>query len=325
MIKKIIREHFPFILYFGVANSFLKYFKNYTAHSSIANDNSKDKLIGRIIADYHVIEKGLTMDETRLGFGSARLIQLINLCSRYIQKYDNNDEQLIHALGVISEYYDLHKKNNFSLDLDLEQKINKILNSNEIIKSAKQKEFSEEEYFAESDSSFDKFSKTRLSARNYCDKDIPIQELEKAIELSNSTPSSCNRQATKVHVYTDNVVIKKILELQGGNRGFGHLSNKLIVITSELATRHGVYEMTGPFVDGGFYAMNLLYSLHHLKIGACPLNCNFSPEKERLMRKICGIPNSEVFVVMISCGYLSGNFKVPFSKRYSSKHMTTLH
>ncbi len=318
MIKKTLKKYFPFTLYVGVFQSFIHSFFKYVKFSGVVKENSSSKLISKIIADYHVVEKGLTMPETRLGFGKDRVLQLISYCNKFIEMYGENEEQLQQAISVILEYKLFHEVNNFSLDKELINKINELQRIGGNLKPTIQKSFTLEDYFNKTDASFPEFSESRLSVRNYSSKVIPIEILKNAVELANHAPSSCNRQTVRVNIYTDKEVINKILEIQGGNRGFGHLTDKLIILTSDLAFWHGVYERTGPYVDGGIYAMNLLYALHYNKIGACPLNCNLSPSKDKKLREICKIPKNEVFVVMISCGYPPDNFKAPISKRYSS-------
>jgi len=315
-MKKLLKKYFPFTLYIGVFNSFLKGALKYVKYSSVVKDNSSEKLISKIIADYHVIEKGLTMPETRLGFGKDRMIQLMKYCEKYIKHYGNKGNQIIHAVNVINEYKEFHGKLNYTLDKDIIDKIENLQKLSSNLTSSSQKHFLQESYYANIDSRFEKFSKSRLSVRNYSDKNIEIGEIEKAVDLAKQCPSSCNRQTVRANVYTDKKLISKILQIQGGNRGFGHLANKLIILTSDLSYWHGVSERNGPYVDGGIFAMNLLYALHSLKIASCPLNCNLSPGKEKALRKICNIPDSEVFIVMISCGYVPDEFKVPYSKRY---------
>lgn len=319
MIKKTLKKYFPFTLYIGVLQSFIHSYYKYIKFSGVVKENSSSKLISKIIADYHVVEKGLTMPETRLGFGKDRVLQLIQYCINFIEKYGINEEQLQQAISVILEYKLFHEVNNFNLDSDLIQHINVLHSLNSSVKPSEQKSFTLENYFNKTNASFPEFSESRLSVRNYSDKVIPLEILKNAVELANNAPSSCNRQTVRTNIYTDKKIINKILEIQGGNRGFGHLTDKLIILTSDLAFWHGVYERTGPYVDGGIYAMNLLYALHSNKIGACPLNCNLSPSKDKKLREMCNIPDNEVFVVMISCGYPPNNFKVPISKRYSSK------
>ena len=91
---------------------FNRYFK---FSDTIEDDYCKVKLLSRIIKGYHVIEKGLTMKDTRLGFGQEIIIQLSNDCKKYLNIYNDQDDQYIHALKVIKEYEDFHSNNNFKL------------------------------------------------------------------------------------------------------------------------------------------------------------------------------------------------------------------
>jgi hypothetical protein len=244
------------------------------------------------------------------------MIKLINHCLDYLRKYNNNDEQVLQAVSVINEYVKFHDDANFDLDSVLVQKINELQNKFVDISPSQQLRTTSEDYFNDTNSSFDVFSKSRRSVRNYSSKDIPRENILSAVEIAIAAPSSCNRQASRVHVYEDKDIIKKILEIQGGNRGFGHLSNKLIIVTAELGSSHGVYERNMAYVDGGIFAMTLLNGLHFNKIAACPLNCYFSSGKDSQLRKICGIKRSEIFVVMISCGDVPDQFDIAKSYRY---------
>ena len=315
-MKKFIKKYLPFGLYIGVLLAYFKAYINFVKYSSVVNDNGDTKLISKIIADYHVVEKGLTMSKTRLGFGKERVLQLIKYCETYVSKYGNEDIQLIHAINVITEYRVFHAKQGFILDKELLDCIYKAEALLTRATASQQKYFTRDQYYKNIDERFELFSKSRLSVRNYSDKEIPLDEIKKAVDLAKHCPSSCNRQPIRTNVYSDKTLIKQILEIQGGNRGFGHLADKLIILTSDLSYWHCVYERTGPYVDGGIFAMNLLLSLHSKKIATCPLNCNLSPSKEKALRKICNIPDNEVFVVMMSCGYTPEEFKIPYSKRY---------
>lgn len=323
-MKELILKYFPFVKYLGSFISFQKHMIKYLKYSSVVSLNNEMKLMSRIVADYHVIEKGLTMPETRPGFGKLRLLELIRDCVEFINLYGKTNTQFKYAVGVINEYLKFHEEINFYLDSDI---IAKTKHLNTLVGEeyyTKQKQLTASDYFEHTSGTFDEFSSSRLSVRNYSNRNIDIETIKLAVNLAKNAPSSCNRQTTKVNIVTDKEVMKKVLEIQGGNRGFGHLSNKLIIVTSDLSGWHGVNEMNAPYVDGGIFVMNLLYSLHFHKIAACPLNCNFSPQKDKAIRKLIQIPKSEIFITMISCGYVNGEFKVPASNRYNINDITRI-
>lgn len=315
LIKQIVPSKLKFLIKLGSSYAYdLKRFYNYSGISL----KEKTSLIAMLVHDYHIIEKGLTMPETRLGFGKERLYLLIRNCNKFILLFGSKEEQLIHSIRVIIEYKDFHDKENFKLDDKLVKLITELCSFGiGDIKSCNQKTVNKEEYFNSSDLSFSKFSWSRSSIRNYSDKELSIKSIIDSVNIARNAPSACNRQTARAYVYTDKNQINSILKLQGGNRGFGHLVNKLIIVTSEIGVYFAENERNQTFIDGGLFAMNLLYGLHYNKIVACILNCSHSPKKDKKMRKLSSIKDSEVFIAMISCGHAPENFKVALSPRHS--------
>ncbi|MBI9034689.1 MAG: nitroreductase family protein [Bacteroidales bacterium] len=312
LLFSIVRDIKHKIVHFFV---FYYDFKRYYYYSVSRRRDERTKLIAEIIRDYHVLEKGLTMPETRLGFGRERVLKLSSLCNFFDSKFGREEPQLLQAIAVLKEYKLFHFKKNYPLD-------DFVLNELELVElkfkstlPSKQKSVSKAEYFKNTNSSFDLFSNSRSSIRNFTNEDVSIDRLNLALNLARNTPSACNRQSSRVYVFSNMDKIKEILQVQGGNRGFGHLTNKLIVITSETAVFFNSQERNEAFVDGGMYAMNVLYALHHNEIAACTLNCSHTPQKDRLMRKLCCIKKSEVFIGMIACGIPPKNFSIATSKR----------
>lgn len=325
MIKKKLKKILPIritlfiqkiIFTKWVKQGFLYDYDRYIIHSDNAESDTSTKLIGKIIREYHVIEKGLTMPERRLGFGKDRIISLCNICIRYIKMYKTDEPQLQHAISVLLEYKKLHETEHFLLDKEILDAIAKVESYNIHTGASQQLTFSKEEYFASINKDFVRFSNSRKSIRNFTSEPISQSQIIHALELARNTPSACNRQSWRTYVYSDKELIKQILEIQGGNRGFGHLTNKLIIICGEVGMFCGQAERNEVFIDGGMYAMNLLYALHYNKIGACILNCSTTVEKDTLLRKYVSIKPSEVFIAMIACGNPPDTFSVPISKRY---------
>lgn len=307
-LKKIY--HTFFLFYYGFFDSvlFLKY-------SSILSEiNNQNKLIARISMAYHGIEKGLTMPNRRLGFGREGIIRVLSLCESYIdENYDITNNQFLHALGVLYEYRKLHYDEQFTLSDNIINRINK-LEVQFPIQPTKQLVTSREEYFRNTNSTFDIFSDSRYSVRSF-EKGLDESKIIDSIAQAQNTPSSCNRQQTRIHLVRDEEIKQKVLSLHNGNRGFGHLSDSIILVTAEVSGYAAAIERNAAFIDGGMFGMNLLYALHFHEIGACVLNSNFSTKTADKLRKICNIPKSEVFVMLILIGKVSDTFSLALSKR----------
>ena len=262
--------------------------------------NSKEKSLSTLIASYHIIEKGLSMPNRRLGFGKDAMIDLINKCNSFSRKYGDNNKQFRYAIGIIKEYNNLHLQEKYVLDGAIQSAIDEILSKYDF-SSASQIEISKEEYFSQSSGTFDLFSSSRHSLRHF-DGVVNERDLNLALNLARNAPSACNKQITKVYVVKNKDKARKILELQEGNRGFGHLIHEVIVITTNYSGCTRFSDRFYPYVDAGIYGMNLLYSLHFYRIGAIPLVWLTSRKRDKQLKEIIGAPKNEMPCLIIGIG-----------------------
>lgn len=315
--ERVRRKMAFFRLQTGYSYDIKRYF-NYSDY--YFNDNEQ-RCMMRIIHRYHPIEKGLTMPEIRLGFGKDNIMHLINDCMMYREKYlgsltlsnSASLQHYSHALSVLSEYVELHEQRNYSLDVDLIKKIYSLVTES-VVERSSQIVTTKDKYFEHVESPFPLFALSRYSLRNFGGV-VDINDILSAIRIAQKSPSACNRQPSRVHIVTDAELLNQILKIQDGNRGFGHLVDKLLVVSAELSGYRDISERNNVFVDGGMFAMSLLYSLHSLKIGTCPLNWCVTVEKDVALRRIINLPESESVVLLIACGAVPSTFKLASSKR----------
>src|SRR5690606_27746532 len=135
------------------------------------------------------------------------------------------------------------------------------------------------------------------------------------IRIAQKSPSACNRQPNGVVIVDGKEMINKVLELQSGNRGFGFLSNKLLVVTSDISVFSRSFEKFGPHFNSGMFCMSLIYALHHFKIGNCALNWSTSYSKDKKLRELLKIEDNQYITLIIACGYPPDNFRFPSSPR----------
>lgn len=325
-MKRFFRLIFPakiwlFFAYNKYKLRFLYYylydFKRYSKYSdSFFQRNTQEKFLNRISTYTHILEKGLTMPDIRSGFGKENIKGLIDICKDYEKKYDTTNERYLYCVSVIKEYYDYHININFNFDEEFATIISSFLRNYSEIKASEQIISTKKDFFINNESSFFEFSKSRHSLRNFKGK-IDVEDIVNAVSLSNNVPSACNRQSHKVHIIQDEKIINDILDIQNGVRGFGESADKFLIITYSLDYWYGYKDRNAGFFDSGMFAMNLLYSLHYYKIGACPLNAYFSPEIDVLFRKKTGIPENEIITCIMAIGGVPEEFKLAKSNKIS--------
>ncbi|MEI6753151.1 MAG: nitroreductase family protein [Paludibacter sp.] len=292
----------------------------------VYNNSETEKVQRDLTLLYHIVEKGLTMPVPRPGFGKKVVMDLCKVINRYEKmNLPVDDLEFKQSVSVLREYVEFHHEINFKLDDELNEKLKDIVSRFENIEGLKQKNVTKEEYFKEINEPFDVFCRSRYSVRNYTDEEIPQSVLSECIELAQKSPSFCNRQPTRVHVVKSPELKQGILELQNGNRGFGHLAETLLVITSVISTTKDIHERNENHLNGGMFIMTLLNALHFKKIGACSLNWSVSSDKDLKLRSLLNIPENEVVLMIISCGYLPEKLSLASSPRKSAKEITTEH
>lgn len=197
--------------------------------------------------------------------------------------------------------------------------------TNREIREASQKaypriEIDDKPHGARGEMSFAELTRSRHAVRTYSKQPVERAELEEAITLALRTPSVCNRQPARVRIYTDVDIIREALQIQSGFGGYD-LPPALVLVTADQQAFMGINEHNEGYVDGGLFAMSLLYALEACDLAACPLNTMFNANADRRTRQLLKIPDNEVFIMYIAVGHFNDVYKICLSKRFDLNHI----
>ena len=249
---------------------------------------------------YHSIEKGLSYSNFRPGFGKNVLFNLLDMLDAYNKREYKNDTFCYEtALSVIEEYIKKNKEYGFDAK-DVEERLqnlpgkpNNAGGTNIVYKMAP--------YYI-NDSVINNFFMSRHSIREFSDVPVDIELVKKAISFAQITPSACNRQGWKTRIIEDRALLKKVLDNQNGNKGFGNGIDKLILVTADLNYFNNEREINQCFIDGGLFAMNMLWGLHYYGIATIPLSASLNMQQEKNVRDILHINEFEELIIFIGIG-----------------------
>lgn len=302
-----------------VARSYFEYsMLRCVEYSGAFARDTKEKALARLIMTYHIVEKGLTMPNRRFTFGQQILLDLIRQINDFKCKYGLGEPQVVHAIGVIKAYLEMHQVLEDTVKKDdpiFWETLQQFVSLYKDVKVAKQPHLTRNEFYAKKDAPFPEFAFARHTLRHYATTPLSTERIEAAVKIALSTPTACNRQYCRVHCILDKDLIAKLLEIQAGNRGFGHLADKLLVVTADLQGIQGIAERDDLFTNGGMFLMNLCYALYYHEIAHCILNWSRTPEADMEMRRIFNIPATETVIAMLTCGETPSEFDVASSPR----------
>ncbi len=289
--------------------------------SAIATSLSRNQLAARITMDYHRIEKALALPQPRPGFGWDTALRLMANRERYLAAH--GDDRLVQIATTTLANYVSFNRNSMPPGAQAETMRNQFGDT-----AAQQPSMIEINRQALADSAqlnYPAFVRSRHSIRSFDPAPVDPAIIESAVADAIYTPSVCNRQGWRAHVLTEMEDIRKALSYQNGNRGFNDQIRTLFIVSVDLQMFVASGERNQAFVDGGMFAMSLVYALHARGLGTCCLNWSAGRGQDRKLRAAIPLPESEVVIMMIACGAMPPHIKVTLSPRHPVEHILVWH
>ncbi len=276
------------------------------------------KLSSELIFYYHKLEKGLCLPpENQRWFGLQPAEKTLELLHEWDQVSLPKDASVYQAAcAVLSAYYQFARK--MSADHPDAEKI-----AVRLERFLQQRSF-DQQYStpialnkapADSFNILHDLSLSRRSTRNFTNQPIDLNLLSKAVQVAQLSPSACNRQPWKLHIYDKREDIDKMLALQNGNRGFGHKVPVLAVMCCDLGSFFDSTERFEPHLDGGLFLMSFILALQSLGMASCCLNWCVNPDKDVKAHQLGNIPDNERILTFLAIGYPESDVVVPLSAR----------
>lgn len=289
--------------FFGLLNGglydTLRYFK-WCHGSGLERDRERQERA--LLKAYHTFEKGMSMQNPRAGFGLGKIADLMERIDIWKKDFPIEGTSAA-AVDSLRSYYDFNQKYDVALpklEAWLEQ-----FPETAPTRLGGVEHITREQVLSDIDAGGASFFTSRHSMRNFGEAPVPMEAMREAADIARKTPSVCNRQGTAAYCFEN---AGDALQYQPGNRGFGHLASRALVVTADLRAFAGVGERYQAWIDGGLYAMSLMYALHSLGYGSCPLAWAADPATDKKARAALGIPDCEVIIMMIAVGSLPEEF-----------------
>ncbi len=149
----------------------------------------------------------------------------------------------------------------------------------------------------------EEFFLSRYSLREFRDKPVEAELVERALRLAVKTPSVCNRQPWSIYYSSDKKVIQEALKYQAGNVGFGHSVPNLMIVCADLKGFMAGNEAYQYWIDGGLISMSVVYALHSLGIASCCLNWSQYPKIDKQIRRKLNISDNHTIIMMLAYGW----------------------
>jgi nitroreductase len=305
----------------GLAANYLYDFRRYRRWSAtVQTEDSRENLWARIMMEAHRLEKGLSLQNPRPGFGRPAVDRLLRHTREFQERF-GDDEIVQLAVNVLKAYRQFNAGHGV-VDERLSARIEELrLGSPSHAGAMKRggvRSVTQEEILKCARLDLSHFFASRHSIRHFTDEPVSIDLIRQAAGMAVYTPSVCNRQAWKVYLFEDTETKKRVLSHQNGNRGFGEQVSHVAIITCDLQRFVSVGERNQPWIDGGMFSMSFVLALHSLGLGTCCLNWSVERHVDTALRADAEIPESEAIIMLLAIGHIPPELKVAASVRQNS-------
>lgn len=329
-LKKIKRLVFQFFTHCVDAGYDLYRYLRYS-NAIYQSSGDRQKLETLLFFYYHKIEKAMALPIVKPLFGLSYIETTLDLAEKWAR--NTNDVEAVvfrGAYAALAQYQNQVQPALSQSRPDIALRLNRFLvdyenpNQEPGLGGTVEVFYGEDTEFLH-DINFEQLVRHRHSIRNFIKKPVPDSAIMQAVKIAQRTPSVCNRQCWRVHVFTSPADKAKILQYQNGNEGFGHLADRVILITADLRGFLSSGERHQATIDSGMFAMTLILALEAQGIVSCCLNLCFSAFEENAFRRESGISRWEVPIMLIVIGYPPEHLQVAISARKTTESMLTFH
>ena len=289
---------------------------------------SPEKLLTDILMTSHALEKGLSLQNKKKGFGVTKLRTLVRGLNKYVDKYGYSDMILI-PLSVVNHYLIFQENDGYNDEIlskskkDFEKLLDQIHKTKDGLSKGGVFFLTKEDMLSLKNSDFKQLCNGRYSFRHFSNEHVSDELITQALDIAKKSPSACNRQSYRVHVY-DGKQKDDVLYSQGGARSFYKEASRAIIVTADME-RYFLSEAHLGYVDGSLFAMSLIYAFTYLGIASIPLTIC---QPQKVLKKFAsdfGIPANEYPVIVIAVGHYSNKAEIAKSERYPVQDFTTFH
>lgn len=299
---------------------FRSLYKNYSKKN--LKLSKSNYLAGELLRNTHSLEKGLSIENPKLGFGHRKQAEMIEQIIYLSQSQSTYYQEVCGmAMCALNEYLDYHFRYDYSDDFC--EKLSLFLEKYKYLfpkdKTGGILSLKKTEMIFDVPA-IEKFFYTRHSIRDFERSEVDIEKLKQALRLAQKAPSACNRQGVRTYIIDKNKNENFAKKLAGVG-GFAEVIDKFVLVTGKVSSYR--FEEDGQYiVSASMYAAYLTLTLHLYGLGGCVINrpviwtAEWEMEREKL-----GIPKDEQCICLVAVGNLKQSCIVPLSHRLQNDEM----
>ncbi|AHM58426.1 nitroreductase [Flammeovirgaceae bacterium 311] len=162
---------------------------------------------------------------------------------------------------------------------------------------------------------FYKLTRYRRSVRWFLKQPVPRHLIDKAILAASQAPSACNRQPFEYFIIDDPDLLKEVVKLPMGIKGYEKGIPMLIVIVGNLDAYFDERDRHVIYIDASLANMTMMYALETMGLSSCSINWPDMEGLERKMERLLKLKKHQRPLMCMAVGYPDPEGMVAFSEK----------
>jgi nitroreductase len=269
------------------------------------NLKSPSKSSPQIRRDVHRIEKGLLMKHRRIPFALDYIGDTVDAFVKLNQSSGWDENEKSWARDVLVEYFRLHS-NYAALEI-IKKKFYDAVESSPACESIIQPQIPRirniEKPCPVSIDSLSSLAERRRSVRWFQQKIVDRKLIDDALKIAVQAPSACNRQPFYFRIFDDPQLVRKVVAMPGGMRGYEHNVPVVAVVVGQQRNYFDERDRHLIYIDASLAVMGFILALETLGLASCCINWPDVEINEIRMIEFLKLEPDERPIMLIAIGY----------------------
>lgn len=166
-------------------------------------------------------------------------------------------------------------------------------------------------------------ARRRRSTRWFLPLPVERELIDKAVGVASLSPSACNRQPYRFHVFDDPADVGQVAAVPMGTVGFSENFPAVVVVTGRQRAYFSERDRHVIYIDASLAVMSFVLALETLGLSSCCINWPDVESRERTMAELLQLAPDERVIMLVAVGHPDPSGLVPYSQKMSLESART--
>lgn len=166
-------------------------------------------------------------------------------------------------------------------------------------------------------------ARRRRSTRWFLPFPVDRELIDKAVTVASLSPSACNRQPYRFHIFDDPADVVRVAGVPMGTVGFSQNFPAVVVVVGRQRAYFSERDRHVIYIDASLAVMSFVLALETMGLSSCCINWPDVESREREMANLLQLAPDERVIMLVAVGHPDPTGLVPYSQKMPLESVRT--